>query len=429
MKMFNLFILLTLVVGCAATSSRLTYHVEGKYNNVEELKKEIDRFAESEAAKDPELRFLAIRDFILADKKKPINVRVEAVRYLVQEKGFDPNIAWTGRKSINHTPLFLLTKGCPDYTSLPKGHALKFARVLLDAGADPNFVVDPKATRSTYVHFAAGVTPYYEMKKNRYYTSCKGNVEVYGELLSRGGNPNLKNKFGYSAKEIFDSIQIRREHELYMKNKSNDNLFGKALAIAAGAGLAAGSSMNSNQKANFFQSYTADVMNNTGGSNMRKWQRNELLDKVVVAKSLQDNLVKNTASKSAIKLANKSVPSVNCYAYDSTNSYIQGKEMPKRSVGFQGYQYEVVKFRPFYCYTDFINQDTKTFIRNVAIIKQFNRSSCNRQIDYSSISEAERNPRYVKNSLGYCYDSIQERDSFIAKAKEKRNSKKQGSQQ
>ena len=71
-----------------------------------------------------------------------------------------------------------------------------------------------------------------------------GLIEV-SLINSRGGNPNIRNKDGHTGKRIFNSIQVKRKHERYVKDASSSDFFGKALAIAAGAGLAAGSSMNS----------------------------------------------------------------------------------------------------------------------------------------------------------------------------------------
>ncbi len=123
-------------------------------------------------------------------------------------------------------------------------------RALLEVGADPNVasnVTGPFESGWTALHLAA----------------TNERVELMKLLIAGGANPNLRTSRGDTAQAIY-------RQEMAEKNSGGLN-FGQVMALAGGVALAGSSNLSGAQQAEFMTNYTADVLTDSGGTNMRNW--------------------------------------------------------------------------------------------------------------------------------------------------------------
>jgi hypothetical protein len=400
------------LTSCAATSSRLTYHIEDKYDDWPAMKAEIDKFVASEAFKDDKLRWLSVSDLLWANSayKKPLETRFRAIRYLL-ENGVEVGLPNPDNdlNVIKETFLIRIAAACKvGFYLMPANERIAFARLFLDYDEDPNRVVEKGLT---YVDLAAGGGAYYQMERKNH-TTCEGDPAVYGELIARGGDPNRKNPMGVTPKEIFEAINIQRRHDQYKKvdDGGGGDFLTKAFVVAVGAGMAAGSSMSAEQKANFIAAYTADVVNDTGGTNLQKMKRTAEMDNLVAAKVYQDN--SSLDSKARREAAEKSVPGVSCYGYDTSNVDNPPNRPTRRPVGFEGFRYKVVKFRPVFCIFDEYNKGWTISKKGVSINQYFNQNQCSGYNQFTTLANADTSNTVHLTGVGDCYY-----DETLAQAK------------
>ncbi len=142
---------------------------------------------------------------------------------------------------------------------------------LLKNGANPNNIKIRKWPSEkdiggpTALHVAAGYNWY--LREINYW---RGSKKYYNLLLSYGANDQVKGKYGLTPRDIYVANFIADTRPEVQDNGVD---FTQMFALAAGAMLATNSSMSSNQKADFYAAYSKDVMSNSNGENMAKWNQ------------------------------------------------------------------------------------------------------------------------------------------------------------
>ncbi|WP_428633366.1 ankyrin repeat domain-containing protein [Sedimenticola sp.] len=201
----------------------------------------------------------------------------KTVEYLIDNVGVNVIIPYLGAATgavSGMTPLML---ACTN-----ENNSAEIFEMLIKAGADINarfyfrdgigaYQYKTRMNGSTPLHFCSG-----EVQAIRFddISNNKGrNMAGSRVLIKYGADPYAKNDQGRTSMDSEAMAKMNIEKKLAEKRaESQGGLeLGQALAIAGGAAIAGSSNLSSAQKAEFMTNYTADVMNNTGGTNTRNW--------------------------------------------------------------------------------------------------------------------------------------------------------------